>query len=125
MSTPAEPEKKTAQGTPPPAPPADPLGGLTAAADAMGERLCEAARDRQQFYRQLVEVPEYTEAGRLCGRRTEERVYGKADVRAMRDMTAALRELADLLRDLHGLPAGTASGELRVELSEEADACAR
>ena len=39
-------------------------------------------------------------------------MYGKADVRAMRDMTAALRELADLLRDLHGLPAGTASGEL-------------
>lgn len=88
---------------------------LCKAADTLALQLERAAQDKKQLYRYLVS--EKNEAGAPV---TVERIYEKADLKAAREMTAAMKELNALLSDLHGLtPDETQTGAVRVILTGE------
>ncbi|MFA7255990.1 MAG: hypothetical protein WC047_00230 [Kiritimatiellales bacterium] len=74
------------------------LATLAAAADKLSNSINGVFSDVQQFNRFIV--PESSEG------RTEsvERVYKKADTRAMRDLAGAIKDLNASLRSLHDLP---------------------
>ena len=58
-----------------------------------------ALQDDQQFHRYLVQVSGDGE------KRTEEQTFRKVDTKALRELTAVLKDLTELTRDLYGIPA--------------------
>lgn len=74
------------------------LSDLITAADEAVKTLLKLYEDEEQFYRHLVSVEK---GGRID---TEERVYRKADTKAMRDCVNMLKDLTAVCRDLYDLP---------------------
>jgi hypothetical protein len=74
------------------------LATLASAADKLASSISGVFNDVQQFNRFIV--PESSDG------RTEsvERIYSKADTRAMRDLAGAIRDLNISMRSLHDLP---------------------
>lgn len=71
------------------------LEALQAAADQLGKAIEQATNDSKQVYRHIVQD--------AMGE-TVERVYQKADARAMRDLAATIRDLTAAVRSLYNLP---------------------
>ena len=78
---------------------ADELQSIREAAEAMSQAALLAAKDPQQYHRHLV-----MESDGKRGMRTVEKVFDKADARAMRDMAQAVSQLAQILRTVYGIP---------------------
>ncbi len=74
------------------------LGCILRAANAMSRVIEGIYADPDQFYRHLVQV--------TCSGdgETVERIYRKADTRAIKDLTGALKDMTWVLRNLNNLP---------------------
>lgn len=79
------------------------LAGLLRASDRMVQELERLLQDNEQFYRYL--------SGEET---TEERVFKKADTKAMRNVATALREMTSVMRNLYGLPTQAEAESQRV-----------
>lgn len=77
---------------------ANKLAALQEAADGMGHVINRVLKDAEQFNRHIVTIG--TGAGASDA---EERIYKKADARAIRDMAAAMKDLAVTVRNLYGI----------------------
>lgn len=64
---------------------------LQEAADRMQQHIDKVLEDEEQFHRYLVSFG------------TKEVLHKKADTKAIRDMTAALKDLTDIIRDVYGI----------------------
>ena len=64
---------------------------LQEAADRMQQHIDKVLEDEEQFHRHLVNFG------------TKEVLHKKADTKAIRDMTAALKDLTDIIRDVYGI----------------------
>lgn len=77
---------------------ADRLGKIIAAAQSMANVIEGVFSDPKQFYRHVVQ-------DEIEGEKTTiEKIFPKADSRAVRDMTGALKDMTYVLRNLHNLP---------------------
>ena len=76
------------------------LADLIKAAAEATKSLLKVYEDEEQFHRHLVEIRDAD-----GGQDVEERVYKKADTKAMRDCVVMLKELTAVCRDLYELPA--------------------
>lgn len=82
---------------------------LEAAADKMLRQVEEALEDEKQFRRHLVEQTEQYDdpqgpKGIVLKKWTKEKLYGKRDVKAMRELTGVLKELTGMMRDFYDVP---------------------
>lgn len=75
------------------------LCGLQQAADRLTERINALFSDAEQFNRHIV-----TRSDGGGGSFAEERVFLKADTKAIRDLTASLKDLTAVVRNLYNLP---------------------
>lgn len=88
---------------------ADRMVRLQTAAEKMLAQVEEALEDEKQFRRHLVQSTEqYTEPqgpkGLILKSTTKERLFGKRDTKAMRELTATLKELTGVMRDFYDVP---------------------
>lgn len=81
------------------------LERLIKAADRMSGVIEEAMNDPKQFRRYVVQKKVRKENGSEK-MEAEEKVFDKFDAKAMRDMTATMKELAALIRSLNNIPEG-------------------
>ena len=75
------------------------LDTLRRSADILGEMILDVLQDAEQFHRHLIQ--------RGLGEGvsdTEERLYTKADTRAIKDLSAAMRDLASVIRSTYDIP---------------------
>ena len=72
------------------------LATLMSSTDRLIQAIDRALQDEQQLHRHIVSIG--------CGAEVEERVYGKLDTRAVRDLTAAIKDLTSLQREYYNLP---------------------
>ena len=77
---------------------ADRLGKIINAANAMADVLEGVFEDGQQFHRHLVQVRQDKDEW------PEERLFDKVDSRAIKDLTGALKDMTQVLRNLYNLP---------------------
>lgn len=75
---------------------ANELAALMESTDSLIGAITSALRDPQQFHRHIVSIG--------CGAEVEERIYEKVDTKAVRDLTAAIKDLAQLQREFHNIP---------------------
>ena len=75
---------------------ANELAALMESTDSLIGAITSALRDPQQLHRHIVSIG--------CGAEVEERIYDKVDTKAVRDLTAALKDLAQLQREFYNLP---------------------
>ena len=73
------------------------------AAEALIGRVEKMLDDQQQFNRHLVTMTLRDEDGTNVTT-TEERVFSKADTKAMKDIAGTLKELTGIMRNVYGLP---------------------
>ena len=73
---------------------AERLSKLIRATDAMEDVVMGLFKDAQQFYRHIV----------LDGTSSEEKIFEKVDTKAIKDLTGAMKDLAIVHRNLHGMP---------------------
>ena len=76
----------------------DRLEKLRVAADGVADRMAELIADEEQFFRHIVTKGTGEDA------EAAERVFKKADVRALKDFSAALQTMTRTMRDLWGMP---------------------
>lgn len=86
------------------------LANLQQAADSMSTVITSVFHDAEQFNRHLVQVKYKGDQTEDDGtvhyvetENVEERVYKKFDTKAIRDMTASIKDLALAVRNLYGL----------------------
>lgn len=77
---------------------ANKLAKIRTAADNMADVVTEIFDDPEQFHRHLVQVG----VGKSFD--TVERVYNKIDTKAIKDITATLKDLSAVLRNIYDLP---------------------
>lgn len=77
---------------------ANKLAKIRTAADNMADVVAEIFDDPEQFRRHLVQV------GVGKNFETVERVYNKVDTKAIKDITATLKDLSAVLRNIYDLP---------------------
>ena len=82
------------------------LERLMNAADRMSELMERITADKAQFYRQYIAGTEEDEATGTTRAVAYEYVTQKADMRALKNATAALNELTKAVRNLYDLPTG-------------------
>ena len=80
------------------------LSKIIRAANAMSDVIDGIFRDKDQFYRHLVQDEVYDHDSDCLIKTTEERIYEKVDSRAIRDLTGALKDMTMVLRNLYNLP---------------------
>lgn len=83
---------------------AERLAAVIKAANSMQGVILNVLGDDKQFYRHLVQDEIYNEEVGAAVKTTEERIYKKADTRAIRDLTGAIRDMTSVLRNLYNLP---------------------
>ena len=77
---------------------ADRLGKIITSAQRMSVVIEDVFKDGKQFYRHVVQ-------DEIEGEKTTiEKIFDKADSKAIRDMTAALKDMTLVLRNLYNLP---------------------
>ena len=74
------------------------LQSLQESADKMSDVLAHVFNDAAQFYRHIVQVRK-GENWDSC-----ERIFDKVDTRAIRDLTASMKDLTYVLRNIYDLP---------------------
>jgi hypothetical protein len=77
---------------------ADQLLRLKESAEKMSEVIVHIFDDAQQFYRHLVQEGDGGSFG------TDERLFRKADTKAIKDLTGAMKDLAAVIRNVNDLP---------------------
>lgn len=83
---------------------AERLAAVIKAANSMQGVILKVLGDDKQFFRHLVQDEIYNEDVGAAVKTTEERIYKKADTRAIRDLTGAIRDMTSVLRNLYNLP---------------------
>ena len=83
------------------------------AAEALIGRVEKMLDDHQQFNRHLVTMTLRDEDGTNVTT-TEERVFSKADTKAMKDIAGTLKELTGIMRNVYGLPTQAESEAQRI-----------
>ena len=83
---------------------AERLAAVIKAANSMQGIILKVLGDDKQFFRHLVQDEIYNEDVGAAVKTTEERIYKKADTRAIRDLTGAIRDMTSVLRNLYNLP---------------------
>lgn len=81
---------------------ADKLSTLIEATTKAAEKTLGILSDEKQLYRHLVVTEEKN--GQTASSRVVEKVFKKADTKALRDLTASLKDLTGLMRDFYDLP---------------------
>lgn len=81
----------------------DRLKKIMQAATAMSDVIAGIYADPQQFYRHLVQNKYISDDGGMDVV-TEEKVFKKADTRAIKDLTGAMRDMTLVMRNLFNLP---------------------
>lgn len=77
---------------------ADRLGKIITSAQRMSDVIESVLEDTDQFYRHVVQ-------DEIGGEKTTiEKIFEKADSKAIRDMTSALKDMTLVLRNLYNLP---------------------
>ena len=71
---------------------------LQKAADGLADAITKAFEDAQQFNRHIVTI------SKGAGFDTEERVYKKIDTKAIKNLTSALKDLTQVVRNVYDLP---------------------
>lgn len=74
------------------------LAKVITSADKMADVIEKVFQDTEQFHRHIVQTRDGDQWD------AEERVFEKIDTKAIRDMTASLKDLTSVLRSLHNLP---------------------
>lgn len=77
---------------------ADRIARLQLAADGLSEAITKAFDDALQFNRHIVSFGKDKEFD------TEERIYRKIDTKAIKDLTGALKDLTQVVRNVYDLP---------------------
>lgn len=77
---------------------ADQLLRLKESAEKMSEVIVHIFDDAQQFYRHIVQEGKEGSFG------TDERLFRKADTKAIKDLTGAMKDLAAVIRNVNDLP---------------------
>lgn len=95
---------------------ANKLAKLITAADNMAEVINKAMEDSSQFNRFLVTESTIDKNGNIRSRK-KEKVFKKLDTKAVRDMTAALKDLTQTIRSLNNIP--TPQEEQAMEIARE------
>lgn len=85
---------------------AEKLARLMSAADRMSELMDKITADKQQFFRQYVTDKTTDEETGTVRAVALEYVTQKADMKALKNATAALNELTRAMRNLYDLPTG-------------------
>lgn len=85
---------------------AEKLARLMSAADRMTELMDRITADKQQFFRQYMADKEKDEETGITRAIALEYVTQKADMKALKNATAALSELTRAVRNLYDLPTG-------------------
>jgi len=80
----------------------DKLVKLQKAADSMSNVIANVFDDLDQFNRHLVQTKEISQDSQTCG--VEEKIYKKVDTKAIKDMTAAMKNLTTTVRNLYDIP---------------------
>lgn len=88
------------------------LSKLRSAADQMAGVIDSVFKDSQQFNRHII-----TEGLGMGESRVSERIYEKADAKAIRDLAGAIKDLTAAMRNLYGLP--TAVEQAAMDLAKE------
>ena len=74
------------------------LAGLTDTADRVADAFAQISADEKQFCRYIVQEKNGAQSV------SEERIFEKRDIKSLREMTAALKDLVFVIRDLHDMP---------------------
>ena len=82
---------------------ADRLGNLIKAANAMRDVIWGVFGDEKQFHRHMITESAINDSGMMVSN-TIEKVFAKVDTKAIRDMTAAMKDMTFVLRNLYNLP---------------------
>lgn len=82
---------------------ADRLARIIHAANSMADQIDDVFGDPEQFRRHLVTNTTIDEDGNKCIT-TVERQYKAINTKAMRDLSAAIKDMTQVLRNLHNLP---------------------
>lgn len=91
---------------------ANKLCNLQEAADNMGRVIAEIFSDAEQFHRHIV-----TEGIGMGATKVEERQYKKIDTKAIKDLTGAIKDLAQVMRNIYDLP--TAQEQAAMDIAAE------
>lgn len=83
---------------------AERLSKIIKAANAMSDVIEGIFKDKDQFYRHLVQDEVYDPDSDCPVKTTEERIFKKVDSRAIRDLTGSLKDMTMVLRNLYNLP---------------------
>ena len=74
------------------------IAELTETADRVARAFAQIAADEKQFCRYIVQEKNGTQTV------SEEKLFEKRDIKSLREMTAALKDLIFVIRDLHDMP---------------------
>lgn len=90
---------------------ANKLCDLQEAADNMGRVIAEIFADSEQFYRHIIQTRDGDNWD------AAERIFDKADTKAIKDLTGAMKDLAAVMRNIYDLP--TAQEQAAMDIAAE------